>query len=522
MYRLLAASLTLLCACSDPSTPDVLADVPADNAVDEDTTGIGGGSADFGKPTRSVILDGVPWTSQLFNCDSWNKTKTCGPTSLAMALSYVNKEPLVADLVKGIVEQLGLQWPCGSITNTTTLARYLDSRNVAYKARIFDADQLTAALDAGHPVVAPVYGQNFQTGLINLEKKVGHFMLIVGVTQNEIIANDPGRSLRANGEYHHFPLDNFIAAWWGDGKYKGIEIIGNPNACLDAARCNPQHGSCDPQSGSCVCAAGYAGSACDRCTTGYTGYPECKQTIPCQIYYIDKDGDGHGDKSQPGRCLTAPDSSYKASVNDDCNDADKEVYPGHAEWWDVRDNDCNGQIDEVGLTRLDRWHTVWGAEDWEHRFAASSPGASFVRENHWVKLYSSDVCSSIYSVPGCQLLSAGKYAEVRPGIQLAALGECSGRFGAGTASHATLYLLEDSTEFRDYSILAGFNCRRVGYVLASSALPAFSGSKGFYRLRSCFCAGGRHDNMWSTLSVEPDHPDYSTTDPIHWYAPDGF
>lgn len=248
---------------------------------------------------------------------------------------------------------------------------------------------------------------------------------------------------------------------------------------------------------------------------------------PCTTYYLDQDSDSHGDRSQPGKCMAGPSAPYTVTNNDDCNDADRDIYPGHIEWWDVKDNDCDGKIDEDGLNRYNRWHKEWTATDLEHRFAVSSPGAGFSNESpRSLQLYPPDVCTGSYKSPTCNLISGGAYAEVRSGMQLASLGECSGQFTMAPFAHVTLYVLEDSGEYRNYltGVVPGFNCRRFGYVLWGSSIGTFSGRKAFNRLRSVFTTGGRYDNMWSTDTTEAGHTDYNTMYPEdrpHWYAPDG-
>lgn len=268
-------------------------------------------------------------------------------------------------------------------------------------------------------------------------------------------------------------------------------------------------------------------SACPNgCQSNPPGTDDTCKTGPCTTYYLDQDGDGHGDKFQPGKCQMGPSAPYTAANNDDCSDTDRDVYPGHTEWWDVKDNDCDGSIDEDGLLRYDRWHKEWTPTDLEHRFSVSSPGSGFTKESRWVQLYPTDVCSGGYKAPGCNPIRSGVYAEVRSGVQLAALGECTGQFRSAPFAHVTLYLLEDSTEYNDYAtgIVPGFACRRFGYVLGSGATAAFFGKKAFNRLRSKFDVGGRYDNLWSTDLSEANHSDYATFKPEdtrHWYAPDG-
>jgi len=67
----------------------------------------------------------------------------------------------------------------------------------------------------------------------------------------------------------------------------------------------------------------------------------------CGMLFIDQDADGHG--AGTARCLCAPGQipGFTSPVGDDCDDQDPRVHPGHAEWCDGLDNDCNGKTDET-------------------------------------------------------------------------------------------------------------------------------------------------------------------------------
>jgi hypothetical protein len=67
-------------------------------------------------------------------------------------------------------------------------------------------------------------------------------------------------------------------------------------------------------------------------------------------WYKDVDGDNHGDKNVAAqKKCTSPGAGYVQSVNanDDCNDGDLAIYPGHTETCDSKDNDCNNVVDDA-------------------------------------------------------------------------------------------------------------------------------------------------------------------------------
>ncbi|MBT9557487.1 MAG: thrombospondin type 3 repeat-containing protein [Myxococcales bacterium] len=77
------------------------------------------------------------------------------------------------------------------------------------------------------------------------------------------------------------------------------------------------------------------------------GLTDEQGSLGCQAYYKDADQDGTGSSGEI-RCLCAPDesASFTAATSGDCNDADAEVAPAHPEVCDLKDNNCNGQLDE--------------------------------------------------------------------------------------------------------------------------------------------------------------------------------
>jgi len=76
--------------------------------------------------------------------------------------------------------------------------------------------------------------------------------------------------------------------------------------------------------------------------------------IGCINEYFDGDVDGYGIVGGAPRCLCSPAGFYTSEVATDCNDdpsaAGATCYPGAKELCDVRDNDCNGVVDDPDAT----------------------------------------------------------------------------------------------------------------------------------------------------------------------------
>jgi hypothetical protein len=71
--------------------------------------------------------------------------------------------------------------------------------------------------------------------------------------------------------------------------------------------------------------------------------------VDAGTWYMDMDGDGYGDPSMSQVSCTNPGG---VSNGDDCDDSNISVYPGATEIEDGLDNDCNGQIDDIGGSSL--------------------------------------------------------------------------------------------------------------------------------------------------------------------------
>lgn len=63
------------------------------------------------------------------------------------------------------------------------------------------------------------------------------------------------------------------------------------------------------------------------------------------LWFVDADGDGHGDPTRPATLTGCPSSGY-AQQGDDCDDTNPTISPGAPEICNTRDDNCNGISDE--------------------------------------------------------------------------------------------------------------------------------------------------------------------------------
>lgn len=180
-----------------------------------------GGPSEFGQVTRSARIAGVPWVSQLGDCPSWARTKTCGPVAVAMAATYLLGGDLNVRIATYLSEYLK-QEACGEPTNNVEWKLLAGQERIAARDVFgWTAQELVQTLQAGHPVVASIYTQDTSTSeRLDIRARVPHAMLIIGITPTSIIAHDPGRTKAEDGASVEFELDHFLEAWQSaSGRY---------------------------------------------------------------------------------------------------------------------------------------------------------------------------------------------------------------------------------------------------------------------------------------------------------------
>ena len=119
--------------------------------------------------------------------------------------------------------------------------------------------------------------------------------------------------------------------------------------------------------------------------TGYDfdcdGIPDHGAEVDGEVWYVDADGDGHGDPERGAEYCEQPDDSV--AVGDDCDDLDAEVSPSALEVCNGRDDDCDGLSDEAGADGESTWYLDAdddGYGDATHEVTACEPPAGYVAD----------------------------------------------------------------------------------------------------------------------------------------------
>jgi hypothetical protein len=133
-------------------------------------------------------------------------------------------------------------------------------------------------------------------------------------------------------------------SWYRDKDKDGYGVAGDFRCLCGAAGeySAPQAGDCDDNNASIRPGAlEYCNLIDDNCN----GSIDEEGAQGCTWYFQDGDGDGYGNQATQ-RCLCAPVPPHTVTLGGDCEDGNVNINPGAAERCDNIDNNCNGIIDD--------------------------------------------------------------------------------------------------------------------------------------------------------------------------------
>jgi len=93
---------------------------------------------------------------------------------------------------------------------------------------------------------------------------------------------------------------------------------------------------------------------CDHRDNDCDGTTDEDAALGAKIWFLDGDGDLHGDASRPKLACWLPDGH--AATGDDCDDGDPNRYPGAPEHCGGVDHDCDGDVNEDGSVDAGSWY----------------------------------------------------------------------------------------------------------------------------------------------------------------------
>lgn len=164
---------------------------------------------------ETILIQDVSFKSQSPPGD-WANNMNCGPTAaLVLGAYYKRFDPETADLeslldwlyAEGLIyPQAYAEYYDGNVTNVWHLEQILEDFFLLGEVKrnnSLDYDFLRQELVKGNPVIV---GVNINMNATSF----GHFMVVVGLSDTEVIVHDPGKTY---GEYNHYSLNKFQASW---------------------------------------------------------------------------------------------------------------------------------------------------------------------------------------------------------------------------------------------------------------------------------------------------------------------
>jgi len=162
-----------------------------------------------------IFLEGVPFKTQSPPGD-WQHNLNCGPTSSVMVGAYYQGEEPNVQSVEDVLDWLysqGMITPQangeyydGNVTSLVQLEKILlqyYGLGSTIRQNKKDLDFIRQQLLKQNPVIV---GVNINMSALQF----GHFMVVVGLTDTQVVVHDPGKTL---GGYKRYNLSSFLSSW---------------------------------------------------------------------------------------------------------------------------------------------------------------------------------------------------------------------------------------------------------------------------------------------------------------------
>ncbi|MGA2323057.1 MAG: C39 family peptidase, partial [Sedimentisphaerales bacterium] len=183
----------------------------------------------------------VPFTSQV-PPGTWQETKNCGQTSALMVFCYYNSTIPDEQGIKSIDDWLYIKYgdPInnynGSDADTTkieALAKEYGGFPNSYKATSWDITRLKQEIDNGHPIIVAIIASYLSNR--GYAWAGGHFVVVKGYDEGDIICNDPGTGSGESKYYLNEEFANALAA------QNGSVVVVQPSIACDGGPVEPSN-----------------------------------------------------------------------------------------------------------------------------------------------------------------------------------------------------------------------------------------------------------------------------------------
>ncbi len=142
------------------------------------------------------------------------------------------------------------------------------------------------------------------------------------------------------------------STWYTDADGDGFgDMATASTACNQPSGAVADATDCDD-----TAATAYPGAneLCDGVDNDCDGTVDEDDAVDAGTWYVDADGDGHGDATTASTSCTQP--SGTVASGDDCDDTNGQVSPSAQESCDTIDNDCDGTVDEPDAVDASTWY----------------------------------------------------------------------------------------------------------------------------------------------------------------------